>query len=141
MVTAMRRVGLVCVLVLAASCRRDEARREAERATEAAEKIAEAVSETTVTAAEIPGREEHLDTLRIEHDEYRRKLRGALDALDHEAKQHARRGAGHTKVIAGRRETLKHHLDAIDRSTREDWAALKAKIDRDLDTEAAGGRR
>ena len=137
----MRRTFLAFALLLAASCRRDEARRESDRATEAAEKIAEAVSETTLTSADVPANEERLDTLRIEHDEYRRKLASALDVLDHASKQHGRRGPGHAKMIAGRRETLKHWLDAIDRSTREDWPALKAKIDRDLEPELAGGKR
>lgn len=127
-ITPMRLVLALFPFVLC-GCRADAGeRRAAEQATRDAERIAEQTAETTLASATI-----EIDALRGEQRDYAARLVAALDELDRDAR---RRGTS-VKGIVARRETLKGHLDAIDRTTAADWAALKAKIDRDLER---GGR-
>lgn len=120
--------------LVAGGCRGSAGERRAgERATAEAEETA---SETTITNAVIAPLDDTRvtvsDAVREQRDEYRAKLQAALDALDAKRADAKRRGTAHLKLLEGRRDVLKHHLDALDRTTDQDWAALKAGIDRDL---------
>lgn len=118
------RLSLLAILVLvlgASGCRSAADRRAGERATAEAEHQAR---ETTLTSAtlETGHDDEHAAALlSAEKDEYRGTLRRRLDRLD------------------GRRERLRQDLDALDRTTADDWAALKARIDRELREREEGG--
>jgi hypothetical protein len=130
-------LAFTAILAATSSCRtRTEQDR---RATEEAEAKAQA-STTTLTSATVDASEDDAEHVMLRREQlvYRARLEVALDALDHallKARTHAR--AGKIKELQGRRETLKHHVDAIDRSTAQDWASVKAAIDRDLEHEAA----
>jgi hypothetical protein len=134
-VTSLRTALVVLVVALAsAACRTSAADQSAaRRATAEAE---EKASETTLTSAAIEPREEALadvdGALREQQLDYRRRLQSALDALDAGRADAKKRGPAHAKVLDARREVLKRDLDALDRTTAQEWAALKARIDRDL---------
>ena len=139
------------------ACRRsaDGQQRVADKATEEAE---EKASQTTLTSAEIGAadgpnapneeareaqeralreRAEAITALRNEQHEYRGKLQRALDGLDAQRREAKKRGHHHVTAVDGRREVLKHHLDALDRTADTEWASLKARIDRDLKVHGA----
>jgi hypothetical protein len=119
----------------AGGCRTRDRREAGARATAEAEAKAQEVT-TTSAAFELPpaaldAGDEALATLRDEQSEYRAKLEAELDAIDARLRSvPAKRRAADPSFR--RRAALKKHLDALDRSTAQDWPALKAKIDRDL---------
>jgi hypothetical protein len=119
-----------------------EDRREAARATAEAE---QAASQTTLTSATIDSKDETeaegealreqaeaIVALRLSQRDYRAKLQGALDELDAKRREAKQRGAAHVAALDARRAVLKQDLRSLDRTTDQEWAALKAKIDRDL---------
>jgi hypothetical protein len=123
----------------------EQERREAERATSEAEQRA---SETSLTSATLEGadeaREAEDDALRERADmmaavrreqlTYRATIREALDALDADLSAEEGGGVGgRGDPRVARREALKEDLLALDASTGQDWATLKARIDRHLD--------
>lgn len=141
-------VGVISTMLVGGACKRsaEDQRRVAEQATAEAEDKA---SQTTTTSAELDGkpddqnvrdaqdralreRAEAITATRSEQLEYRGKLQKALDELDAKRREAKKRGAIHVKAVDARRDVLKHDLDAIDRTTDNEWAATKAKIDRDL---------
>ena len=144
--------SVVVTALFAGACRRkssEEQLREAQQATAEAEQQASQVSQTTITSAEMEPREaqdeareardralrEHAEAItsaRNEQLEYRGKLQAALDELDAKRRVAKKRGDVHVKAVEARRDVLRHHLDALDRTTDTEWAALKARIDRDL---------
>ncbi len=139
-------IALLCVLASCRKARTDEER----RVTEVAEEKAQATTLTSAVLEAGVDDEARTQALRSEQLAYRDRLTSALDELDRDlakARADARQGKGredHLNQLRGRRETLKQHLDAIDRSTAQNWAALKATIDRDFQDEAAsatGGAR
>lgn len=162
-------VSVVLTVLSASACRKsaEEERREAQKATEEAEQKASQVSQTSITSAEIgasdgpraEGAGEAEDEVRLARERalreqaeaiiaarneqlaYRAKLQSALDQLD--AKRRDAKKHGHVQVrvkaIDARRELLKHDLEALARTTDTEWAALKAKIDRDLKDHAGAG--
>lgn len=72
----------------------------------------------------------------LEQSDYRRRLQRALDLLDREITRTgavARQGEGRLRELGTRRELLRKDLDAVDRSTDQDWATLRTKVERDLD--------
>lgn len=134
--------AVVLLALVAGGCRRSAAeQRAADRATAEAE---ERASETRITSAPIMAGEGVRaavgDALHAQQLEYRERLQRALDALDARRAEAKRRSAAHLKLLDGRREVLKHHLDALDGTTDEDWAALKARIDRDLREQGSGSQ-
>lgn len=154
-IQALMVVSVVSTALATGACHKSaaEERREAEQATNEAEQKAQQASETSLTSAEIgngsdaktsedEAREakdralreqaEAITGARNEQLEYRGKLQGALDDLDAKRREAKKRGASYVKAVDARREVLKHHLDALDRTTDTEWAGLKAKIDRDL---------
>jgi len=132
-------VSVMATALVSGACRKSaaEERREADQATMEAEQKA---SETSLTSAEVGEAQdralreqaEAITTARNEQLEYRGKLQAALDELDVKRREAKKRGPSYVKGVDARREVLKHHLDALDRTTDTEWAALKAKIDRDL---------
>jgi len=125
----------VSVVVTAFSCSACRKSSQETRATEEAELRA---SETTITSGEVGDddalREQAATIAGTRNDQlaYRAKLRDAIDELDAKRRQAKRRGSVHVKVVEARRDVLKHHLDALERTTDTEWGSLKAKIDRDL---------
>lgn len=119
-------------------CRTSAAeRRASQRATAEAE---EKASETTLTSAAIEPAGETLtdvdSALREQQSDYKKRLSEALDALDARRAQAKRRGEAHVKLLDARRDVLKHDLESVDRTSDQEWAALKARIDRDLREQA-----
>jgi hypothetical protein len=145
---ALVAVTVVATALPGVACRRasDEHRRDAKRATAEAEETA---SKTTITSGELvgsdgtdqSGRAEAMTATRNEQLEYRRKLGTALDDLDAKRRDAKKRGRVHVRAIDAKRDVLKHHLVALDRTTDAEWASLKGKIDRDLaDHAGVGGK-
>jgi hypothetical protein len=138
----------VAAALLAHGCSKtsEHERREAERATSEAEQRA---SETSLTSATLEGaddareaedaalreRADMMAAVRREQLAYRATIREALDALDADLSAEEGRDVGgrHGDPRVARREALKEDLLALDASTGQDWATLKARIDRHLD--------
>lgn len=151
----------VCVGVLGAGCdrRSDAERRASERATANAEEIAQ---ETTITSAAFDAdggsaeersqgaaagdadaqraRGEMVAAFRLEQSDYRARLEGALNQLDKavarakpNGARHGTAGEARTRELRERRARLKADLEAVDRSTEQDWATLRTRIERDLE--------
>ncbi len=158
---------LVLALALAApaglsmvGCHRssDAARRQSEQATaEAEEKAQEASLTSAALEAKDEAREageeaqrangEMIAAFRLEQSDYRGRLQRALDLLDGEMVRVRRPGdLGGAQVprrasdLQARRLMLKADLVAVDRSTEQDWATLRAKVERDLDTVKPGAQ-
>jgi hypothetical protein len=134
---------LLCALGVVAAqldCRgrAAEARREADRATVEAEERAQ---QTTITSAvtERSGpegarrneaRAELNAAFDLERSDYRGRLEVALDQLDRAVQ--ASRVARRSSELRARRRLLKSDLEAVDRSTEQDWAPLRTRLERDL---------
>jgi len=126
--------------------RSDAVRREAEQATAEAEEKAQ---EATLTSAPLEAKDEARETgddalrarsemvaaFRLEQSDYRGRLQHALDLLDGEVARARHTGdprSGRGSALRARRALLKADLAAVDRSTEQDWATLRAKVERDL---------
>lgn len=133
-----------------AGCHRttDAERRASEQATAAAEDIAQQASltsasleteerqEARVQANEAArGNEETVAAFQLEQADYRTRLQRSLDLLDkdiaHPRATSVRRDA-RMRDLRARRDLLKADLDAVNRSTEQDWATLRTKVERDL---------
>lgn len=127
-------------------------RRASDEATAVAE---EKASETTLTGAiitttdtrdadtkaqELRANDEIVAAFRLEQGDFKKRLRHALDTLD-KGIAHGRRvtpnAADAGRALRDRRDLLKADLEAVERSTAENWATVRTKVDRDL---YAGGR-
>jgi C4-dicarboxylate-specific signal transduction histidine kinase len=104
------------------------ARRDADRATAEAETRAQ---EATITRAQLTAHgttddDEMSAAFYLEQSDYRSRLQVALDQLD--------RAIGHhrSRDLRARRRLLKGDLEAVERSTQQDWATLRTKLERDL---------
>lgn len=145
-------VGLVAAAlsaVGAVGCGRttDADRRASAKATAAAEDIAQEASLTSATLDATAGAEATSDrasrandevnaAFRLEQSDYRRRLRHALDRLDTElapARAPARRSEQRLQDLKARRELLRADLDAVNRSTEQDWATVRTKVAGDLE--------
>ena len=131
-------VGALAVAVAGAGChgRSASVRRASDQATAEAEAKAQ---ETTITSAELDqtaagarttGDDEMNAAFRLERSDYRERLQVALDQLDRAVLR-----TRPSRDLRTRRAVLKSDLDAIERSTEQDWATLRTKLERDLDTE------
>jgi hypothetical protein len=86
---------------------------------------------------------ETIAAFRLEQSDYRGRLRRALDRLDDALGQlpaSASPSDARTGDLRARRDLLKADLDAVDRSTEPDWATLRTKEERDLDTGRRGAQ-
>lgn len=149
-------------LLLLGGCRKsaDEQQREAVEATRRAE---EKAREATLTSGILEQREaaaaeaqeakdealreqgEALLALRREQLKYRGRLQKRLDELDRALAvvrqeqllppERSRSTDPHTAALIAQREALTSSAAALERSTQQDWPALKARIDRELSTE------
>lgn len=158
----MDRSPLVLVLTLAAlglatGCRHgssDAARRQAAQATAEAEEKAQEASLTSATLetedeAREAGEEaqrargEMVAAFHLEQADYRARLQHTLDLLDHEVARPHRGGAQRESRAAdlrARRDLLKGDLVSVDRSTEQDWATLRTKVERDLEAGRPGAQ-
>ncbi len=155
----MARVLLVVALGLAAlgpamvGCHgsSETARAKAEQATAKAEEQAQEASLTSATLdAKDQQREageeaqrargEMIAAFRLEQSDYRGRLQQALDLLDGELVHAHRTGEAHNGAsdLRARRALLKADLVAVDRSTEQDWATLRTKVEHDLAKGAPG---
>lgn len=136
---------------LAAGCHRttEADRRASEAATATAEDIAQEASLTSASletedkqaarvradeAARADGETEA--AFRLEQSDYRARLQRALDLLDKDI-AHPRatstRRETRARELRARRELLKTDLQLLNRSTEQDWATLRTKVERDLE--------
>ncbi|MDB4934128.1 MAG: hypothetical protein JWP87_1100 [Labilithrix sp.] len=153
-------LGIVLAAGLGAAvmgCRDDaEAKRRAsERATAEAEQMAQA-QETSLTSASIEtkadaqtsaddamrARGEMIAAFRLEQSDYRARLQRALDQLDQALvrSRKASRGDARVTELRARRDLLKSDLDAVGRATEPDWATLRTKVERDLESGRPGAQ-
>lgn len=147
------RLSLVSVFVVAslASACRPNAEQKQSAAARATAEAEERASQTTITSgvvddaadASITGdddairaKAEAIAAFRSEEAEYRGKLQAEIDRLDHRIGESKKKGrsAPVPRDLETRREILLKDLASIDRSTEQDWATLRPKLDRDLTT-------
>lgn len=138
---AWTRLPLAALAVVGAC--RTSAEEKQRQATAAAE---EEARETTLTSATIDAdagagangdalraRSEAIVAFRREQSEYRARIRERLDATDRAlARARTKHGAGDVSDLEATRGDLASDLEAIDRSTEEDWATLRPRLDRAL---------
>jgi hypothetical protein len=158
----MRSTPFLLALVVAAGlgpfgagCHNESAaaRRASDRATAEAEERAQEASLTSATFEPHADAEEASDealrakgetiaAFRLEQSDYRGRLQRSLDQLDGEV-LHAR-GArfreARIRDLRARRDLLKADLQAVDRSTAQDWATLRTKVERDLERGRPGAQ-
>jgi hypothetical protein len=129
---------LIAVAIMLGCQDREAARRESAKATATAEQIA---SGETLTSATVErwqgdadgGRDPLSAAFRLEQADYRLRLQRALDRLDAElAHGKEPRDEVWLEELRERRSLLKADLEAVDRSTHQDWATLRTKVDQDL---------
>ncbi|GAC1561919.1 MAG: hypothetical protein NVS3B10_19490 [Polyangiales bacterium] len=80
---------------------------------------------------------------RLEQSDYRNRLEHALDLLDGEVARTHKNGAAtgsRATALRARRALLTSDLAAVDRSTEQDWATLRTKVERDLESGHAGAQ-
>jgi hypothetical protein len=133
------------------------ARRQAAQATAEAEEKAQEASLTSATLGTTEVREageegqlargEVEAAFRLEQADYRARLQHTLDLLDHEVAHPHRSGVSgvaqresRAGALRARRDLLKGDLVAVDRSTEQDWATLRTKVERDLDAGKPGAQ-
>jgi hypothetical protein len=132
----------LAIAVLGVGChgRSASARHESDRATAEAEAKAQ---EVTLTSAELEspaadarssarttGDDEMNAAFRLEQSDYRSRLQVALDQLDRAVLR-----TRPSRDLRTHRALLKADLDAVERSTEQDWATLRTKLERDLESE------
>jgi hypothetical protein len=139
--------ALAALATATAGCHRtsDAERRQSEQATaEAEEKAAEEkAQEASLTSATLDAaRDEMNAAFRMEQSDYRGRLQHALDLLDGEVVRARRAGEPRARKndLRARRSLLKDDLVAVDRSTEQDWATLRTKVERDLETGKPGAQ-
>jgi hypothetical protein len=146
---------ILATLGVASGCRgsSDAARRQEAQATADAEEKAQEASLTSATLetkdeAREAGeqaqraRGEMVAAFHLEQGDYRARLQHTLDLLDHEV-AHPHRGAQRESRgadLRARRDLLKADLVAVDRSTEQDWATLRTKVERDLEAGRPGAQ-
>ena len=160
----MARSPLILALALAAlvagsGCRgtsSDAARLQDARATAEAEEKAQETSLTSATLESkdearqgsdeaLRARGEMIAAFQLEQSDYRTRLQHALDLLDREV-VHPRHGGpqrereSRARDLRARRDLLKGDLVAVDRSTEQDWATLRTKVERDLESGKPGAQ-
>lgn len=160
----MLRSSLFAVLAIAAlgaattGCHRtlsDADRQKAEQATAEAEEKAQEASLTSA-AVEPPADEareagdeatrargEVIAAFRLEQADFRARLQHALDLLDGEVTRAGRAGeqrSARSADLRARRALLKTDLVSVDRSTEQDWATLRTRVERDLETGMPGAQ-
>ena len=147
-------LGLAVLAPAMAGChgRSDVARARAEQATAMAEEQAQ---EASLTSASLDAKDqqreageeaqrargEMIAAFRLEQSDYRGRLQQALDLLDGEVVRAHRAGESRharTGDLHARRALLKADLVAVDRSTEQDWATLRTKVEHDLDSASPG---
>lgn len=148
---------VVVALGLATGCRgSDAARRQAAQATAEAEEKAQEASLTSASfetkddvreAGEEAqrARGEMVAAFLLEQADYRARLQHTLDLLDHDvARPHRVAGGAQREsrigALRARRDLLKGDLVAVDRSTEQDWATLRTKVERDLEAGEPGAQ-
>ena len=158
----MRRLSIVAAALLATAtlvfgCRnaREAERREADKATASAEENARESTLTCATLepsapdarandeAALRARNEVIAAFRLEQADFRNRLQHALEALDTEilrARRASRRNEARLADLRARRDLLKSDLEAVNRSIEPDWATLRTKVDRDLETGRPGAQ-
>lgn len=150
----LHRACVVALYGLAALSCRDRARDDAELTADAES----AARRTTLTGGSLPGatrdaaRDETLEAVRAEQVEARGRLATEIDRIDAQlaavrtdlerdaagVSPAARRTAATreereaARKLLQRRELLEGDMNAIERSTAQDWPTLRAKLDRDL---------
>jgi hypothetical protein len=138
--------------VVGAGCHKDSdvKRRASDEATAEAEQKAQEASLTsaTVEAADaaqqadeeaLRARGEMIAAFRLEQSDYRGRLQHALDQLDKAlVRSRASRGDVRVTELRARRDLLKADLDAVARATEPDWATLRTKVERDLESARPG---
>ncbi len=136
-------IQAVCLVAVATGCRRRDD--EQARANAQAERIAQESTVTSGTLDRVDGfdetlrsRAEGLAAFRREELDYRRKLEDEIDALDRRASLETD-GARKITSVA-RRDVLVKDIDAVERSTQQDWPSVKAGLDRDLSIAQGTGR-
>jgi hypothetical protein len=140
-------------LLAATGCQKESAaaRRASDRATAQAEEKAQEASLTSATLEAdaqastdeaLRARDELIAAFLLEQSDYRSRLQRALDQLDAEIRhaRPARRGEGRVRDLRARRNLLKADLQAVDRSTEQDWATLRTKVERDLERGRPGAQ-
>lgn len=138
-------------LLAAAGCQKDSAaaRRASAEATAEAEEKAQEVSLTSATmepeadaqnasGEAMRANDELIAAFRLEQSDYRSRLQRTLDQLDAEVRHP--RGARRARDLRARRDLLKADLEAVERSTEQDWATLRTKVERDLDRGRPGAQ-
>jgi uncharacterized protein HemX len=141
--------------VVGAGCHKDSdvKRRASDEATAEAEQKAQEASEASLTSATVEAadaaqqadeealraRGEMIAAFRLEQSDYRGRLQHALDQLDKAlVRSRASRGDVRVTELRARRDLLKADLDAVARATEPDWATLRTKVERDLESARPG---
>lgn len=155
-------LAILAVGAADAACKKsyESERREAAEATAKAEKEAREAQQVTITSGTYePNAEEKANeaedealrqqaeaiaTLRREQLDYRGRLQKEIDELDRtiadvrqtiegtNGKKSTAKDEAKASGLLKRRELLRSDIDAIDRSTSDDWPATKGRIDKDL---------
>jgi len=147
-------LGLAALAPATAGCHgsSDAARAKSDQATAKAEEQAQ---EASLTSAMLDAKDqqreageeaqrargEMIAAFRLEQSDYRGRLQQALDLLDGELVNAHRAGEapnGRASDLRARRALLKADLVAVDRSTEQDWATLRTKVEHDLDAGTPG---
>lgn len=130
----------VPLVVAGAGCKRTSAhdQRLGDEATEEAETRAQegtAISTTTITSADLDGGAGAKDlsgtSFRAEQDDYRVRLRDALDLQESRARARTQ-DPNSVARRAARRDLLTRDIELLERSTEATWATARATIERDL---------
>lgn len=110
--------------------------KEAKEAKEAKDEEREAGDEALRAQGEM------IAAFRMEQSDYRARLQHALDLLDGAVVRVRRAGepGGRLHDLRERRALLKADLVAVDRSTEQDWATLRTKVERDLEAGKPGAQ-
>jgi hypothetical protein len=141
-------VGALALAALAtatAGCHRtsDAERRQSDQATAEAEQKAQEPQEASLTSATLDAAPDEMGAaFRMEQSDYRGRLQHALDLLDGEVVRARRAGEPRARRndLRARRSLLKADLVAVDRCTEQDWATLRTKVERDLESGKPGAQ-
>jgi hypothetical protein len=160
----MPRISLLAVFALAAlgaattGCHRSTSDTERQKAVQATAEAEEKAQEGSLTSAAIEppadeareagdeatrARGEVIAAFHLEQADYRGRLQRALDRLDGEVTRARRAGdqrSARSGDLGARRALLKTDLVSVDRSTEQDWATLRTRVERDLETGNPGAQ-